>query len=313
MNEAWHEKRRKGIGGTDVAAIMGINQYKTALDVYRQKTEKLEPTPMNKAMAMGIRLEPMIAQWVAEDEALLKITKAKGFIMDPAHPFLLANIDRFVEIDPKNPHPLIPFVGKGVMEIKTVRSSAFRRWQQAVPEIYFCQMMHYIHITKSEWGLFVVYVKDADDYHFVPFPRDDEWIGKQVLACVDFWKNHVEKRIPPPEVAKDLDYSLSTASHIEATVEITETYSALKTLNAEMKDKESQKEELENEIKEYMHENEMMTVLGRPAVSYKSYEGRKTIDVKKLQVEKPKIYEEYLREGKPYRKFTLIDRDEEMM
>ena len=37
----WLKARQKGIGGADVAAILGINPYRTPLDIYREKTTEI--------------------------------------------------------------------------------------------------------------------------------------------------------------------------------------------------------------------------------------------------------------------------------
>ena len=39
----WLKARRSGIGGSDVAAILGLNRYKSALDIYNDKISTEEP------------------------------------------------------------------------------------------------------------------------------------------------------------------------------------------------------------------------------------------------------------------------------
>ena len=43
--QTWLDYRRKGIGGSDAAAVIGISPYKTARDVY---FEKIGREPDNK-------------------------------------------------------------------------------------------------------------------------------------------------------------------------------------------------------------------------------------------------------------------------
>ena len=58
--EEWHGIRNKHIGGSDCAAIMGYNEYKNPVDLWREKTGRKVPDDLssNKAIIRGKNSEP---------------------------------------------------------------------------------------------------------------------------------------------------------------------------------------------------------------------------------------------------------------
>ena len=66
--EEWLEWRRKGIGGSDVAAIMGISPFRTARDIYYDKLKIVSVEEEDEfddswvAKEMGNLLEPLVAK-----------------------------------------------------------------------------------------------------------------------------------------------------------------------------------------------------------------------------------------------------------
>ena len=54
----WLEWRHNGIGGSDAAAVMGENPWKSARALRREKTAPPRESRKNAAMIRGTRLEP---------------------------------------------------------------------------------------------------------------------------------------------------------------------------------------------------------------------------------------------------------------
>jgi len=55
--------RAHSLGSSDMAAVMGMNPYCTAYDVWLQKTGQLEPQPANASMEAGTMFEQGILNW----------------------------------------------------------------------------------------------------------------------------------------------------------------------------------------------------------------------------------------------------------
>ena len=52
--------RSKGIGGTDIGCIVGVNPWKSIMDLYLEKVGITEPQEMNEAMELGLEMEPIL-------------------------------------------------------------------------------------------------------------------------------------------------------------------------------------------------------------------------------------------------------------
>lgn len=84
----WLKARQKGIGGSDVAAILGINPYRTPLDIYREKTTEItEDQAPSEAAYWGTQLESIVAQ---------EFSKRTGFMIQRVYHQLASNLDHYI-------------------------------------------------------------------------------------------------------------------------------------------------------------------------------------------------------------------------
>ena len=60
--EEWLLLRKTYLGGSDLGAVIGVNKYKTALDVYLEKTSEFVEEVNNDATYWGNVLEGVVAQ-----------------------------------------------------------------------------------------------------------------------------------------------------------------------------------------------------------------------------------------------------------
>lgn len=109
--EKWLEYRRLGIGGSDVAAILGISPFRTARDLYYDKLNIVTSDDEGNwvAMEMGNLLEPLVARIFAKKTGL-KIYQRKCMFQHPHYPWMLADLDYLVEL---------PDGTTAILEIKT--------------------------------------------------------------------------------------------------------------------------------------------------------------------------------------------------
>ena len=111
----WHEWRRKGIGGSYLAAIMGQSPWSTARKVHRKKLGikgVLEEDADKEnwiAKKVGHLLEPLVAE-IFESKTGLKPYPVRKMFAHPDYPFMLANVDYFVDL---------PDGRRAVLECKT--------------------------------------------------------------------------------------------------------------------------------------------------------------------------------------------------
>ena len=94
----WLKLRQIGIGGSDVAALLGISKWRTPLDVYRSKVEEPEEVD-NASMEWGRRLEPVIRQKYADTVGMM-VQVPEVMFRHPLHPYTQALLSAIPIPDP---------------------------------------------------------------------------------------------------------------------------------------------------------------------------------------------------------------------
>ena len=112
--------RTQGIGASDSGSALGVNPYKTPFDLWQEKTKKITPPDLsdNPHVKRGIRMEPIIRDWVKEDLGIT-IRKDNKTHFSEEYPFLYSHTDGFIQgkkrIAEIKPVPLlIRIVGLGI-------------------------------------------------------------------------------------------------------------------------------------------------------------------------------------------------------
>lgn len=181
------EDRTTFLGGTDVSAIMGTNPYKTAMDVWMEKTGRRPPVRDNRFMEWGRRLEPVVAQAFAEKTGMA-LEKA-GFIVGEPE-YLCASPDYLTE--------------DGIVEIKTAGSAD--GWgphgSGIVPAHYRDQVLHYMGLSgrKKAW---IAVLIGGNDFRWYPIEHDGDRIARIREKACRFWEENVLKDQPPVEEPED--------------------------------------------------------------------------------------------------------------
>lgn len=183
-HEEWLSERRKGIGGSDASAILGLNPWATPYTLWADKTGRLPDKPDNEAMRQGRDLEQYVAERFMEISNK-KVRRKTQMLRNPDYPFAHANVDRWV-------------VGENAgLECKTTSVMNLKRFKNGeFPETYYCQCVHYMAVTGAErWYLAVLILNQG--FHCFTIERDQDEIDALMGAEQDFWK-HVETDTPPP-------------------------------------------------------------------------------------------------------------------
>lgn len=193
--EEWLEERRKGIGGSDAAAILGMNPYRSPLAVYMDKLGLAPEIPDNEAIRQGRDLEQYVADRFCEATGK-KVRRVNRILQHPEYPWMLANIDRDV-------------VGEDAgLECKTTSPYNKTPFDQGdVPAPYYWQCQHYMAVTGcASWYLAILVHGKA--FHTFEISRNDEHIALLIDRARDFWHNHVLAGVPPLPSGTDGDDEL---------------------------------------------------------------------------------------------------------
>lgn len=199
--DEWLEVRKHGIGSSDAAAAVGLNPYKSQLELWMEKTgrdtdlPKPDPTDTTAPVYWGTLLEPVVAASYTQHTGR-RVRKVNAVLQHPDRPWMLANIDREV----------IGASDVQILECKTAGEFGARHWRDGVPEYVQLQVQHQLAVTgKQAADVAVLLCGQQLKVHRVE--RDDELIAKLMLLQERFW-HYVTTDTPPPVDGSD---SSSTA------------------------------------------------------------------------------------------------------
>lgn len=152
----WLEERKKGLGASDAGAYMGVNPWKTNVQLWEEKTGLVQPDPVGgPAVEYGNAAEPALRTlWTLDHlDYTVEFTPFK-IIRNPDNPYISATPDGEL---------LERRTGKrGGLEIKTteIRSSAlWAQWNGRIPNHYFAQVLHQMLATGWEFVILSAQIK----------------------------------------------------------------------------------------------------------------------------------------------------------
>jgi putative phage-type endonuclease len=184
-------ERQDYLGASDMAAILGVDLYRTPLDVFNEKLGLVAPFDGNKQTERGLKLEAVAAQEYAEATGR-KVHRRRTELVHPKHEFIRGHLDRRVVGD------------KRPVEIKCPSRGMFHKIKrEGLPLSWIVQMQTYLWLDRSPVGDFAPFCADA--WEILPFevPAQPEVFEQIEHAAVLFWTEHVLKGVPPPTIKQD--------------------------------------------------------------------------------------------------------------
>ena len=205
--EEWLEERKKGIGGSDAATILGLNPYKTNIDLWEEKTGKKEAVDISEKdyVKYGTKAENYLRELFKLDFPKYEVSHQENTIIKhPTYPFLFASLDG--QLVNKETGEL------GILEIKTtniLQSMQKEKWKDKIPDNYYCQVLHYLNVTGYSFAILKAQLKydfDGDlrletrQYTILRNEQDIKLLEKKEI---EFW-GYVEKDIQPPLILPNI-------------------------------------------------------------------------------------------------------------
>lgn len=208
--QEWLKSRNLGLGGSDAGIILGKSSFMTNVDLWKIKTGKMVAKDIsnNERVLYGTKAERPLIELFALDfpeyEVIYKDHDNGEYdiTIHPETSFLRASLD--MELIEKSTGR------KGVGEIKTAmidRSTDWVKWDNQIPESYFCQCIHNTHVACADFFVLKAQLKSVDKYGQVMTtckhykversevqPSIDFLIGKEV----EFWEKYVLTDTCPP-------------------------------------------------------------------------------------------------------------------
>ena len=302
--EDWLRERKKGIGGSDVACVLGLNKYKSAFALYNEKKSEELDDYDNEAMRIGRDLEDYVASRFTEKSGI-KVRNENAILINEDFPFIRANVDRLC-------------VGvKAGLECKTASTWNAKSFGKGeFPVNYYTQCVAYMAVTGlPDWYLAVLVMgkefkvyrltrdKDCDcpDWCECAVYVSDDEIEALVSACRSFWCEHIEKNVPPAVFNSNDDEAISSACNPDSGQEIDMTgyldkLAELTDLKRQIDELTAQKKQVESEVKMFMGDHGRGYADGY-RVSF-TKQSRTTYDWRLFKENNPKI------DLTPYKKTT---------
>lgn len=190
----WLQRRRTGLGGSDVAAVLGISAYGSPWSTFADKVGllPLDSEPTNE-MRFGRYAELMVAPWF-HDETGLYVLGEQAECSHPDEPWRMCTVDGFVAESPD----AAPDEMVGLVEIKT--RGPGKAWD-VVPADVAAQALWQMHVTGLDRVWIAALLGRRLDIHVVE--RDQGQIDFIVDRVSAFWHDHVLTGTPPPTDGHD--------------------------------------------------------------------------------------------------------------
>lgn len=284
--EEWLAERRKGIGGSDVAAILGLNPWKSAAGVYLEKTGEVIPEDLtSERIRVGHDLEDYVARRFAEATGK-KVRRNNFMLYHDEYDFIFADIDREV-------------VGENaILECKTTNSYAKKDWQSEPPLHYQMQCQHYMLVTGADRCYIAVLIGN-EEFKWFTIERDEETMQALLKLEIEFWNNNVLAGVcPDPDGSVAYDdllkkrYPYDDGGIIAFNDKYEDILQQYLDVCDELDSIEKRHKTLQQMIKDEMGEASKAYSKTDVVITWKT-QSRTTLDTKALKKEMPDVYEKY--------------------
>lgn len=293
----WHELRAKRIGGSDIGAIIGVNPYKSIVDVYVDKTEGSN-FKGNELTHWGHMLEGTILKEFSNKHKELIVYEVPYSVVND---FLIANLDGALKDKETGDY--------GVLEIKTTSLWNKKDWEDdVIPQYYYAQVQHYLMLTGYKFAYIAVLI-GGQQYKEFKIERSEEDINLIRNKATEFYQENLLKKIPPMPDGSDayMNYLKKKALDIEndevkELPEFEEIAIRIKELARQKKLIEDEDKLLKEKILHKMiEEKTLKAVAGKHKFNINE---RKTPDIEKMAKENFEVMEKYNELANKYRKVS---------
>ena len=282
----WHKLREKRIGGSDIGAILGVNPYKSIVDVYVDKTEGSN-FKGNELTHWGHMLEGTILKEFSNKHKELIVYEVPYSVVND---FLIANLDGALKDKETGDY--------GVLEIKTTSVWNRKEWEDdVIPQYYYAQVQHYLMLTGYKFAYIAVLI-GGQQYKEFKIERSEEDINLIRNKAIEFYQENLLKKIPPMPDGSDayMNYLKQKALEIENNevmefADLEEKAAKIKELGKEINSLKKEQDLLKEEIMlELINNGTQKGVAGKFKFNIQT---RKTPDFEAMAKENLELIEQY--------------------
>ncbi len=301
----WLAARRQGIGGSDVAAILGLNRYKTPLAIWLDKTTEVDEDSTSEAAEWGNRIEPLLAARWDEAHPHDVTSPAPGLVARVDEPWMLATPDRLI-------YPCCgPDEGEThIWEGKTAGARQAHRWDDdAMPDEYAIQVRWYMTVTGARRGHVSALIA-GQKYVERTLEADDDFADMLIRRVADWWGRHIiDGQMPQADPERDGELLGALWTTLDADrhdiSDLADVVSDLRMVRAQMKNLAEIEARYIAELKVAMADHTDGYIGDDLAITWRASKPRTSFDHKQLLADDPETHARYVRAGSPVRSFLL--------
>lgn len=200
-HEEWLQGRHS-IGGSDASTFIGMNPYKTANQLWREKKGIIQAKELsNSAIEHGNALEPVLRNWFKNSYPEYDVQyKENAILQSKKCNFMLYSPDGLLFHKEK---------GRGILEIKTTliqNGNMLEQWNDRIPQHYYIQVLHGLLVTDFDYVVLVAELRfawnDRVEIRVYHFSKEEVKEDLEFLLDKEFynWNEFYLKDKEPPLV-----------------------------------------------------------------------------------------------------------------
>lgn len=285
-------ERHQFLGGTDIAAILGLSSYRTPVDVWLEKTQRTQGSADHLVLRFGRYAEDFVAQEY-ERETGFVTQKPPGIIQHQDHPYLAGSIDRIMIHEGETQmHRLL--------ECKTSHPRNTHLWGEAgtdqVPLNYLVQCLWYLMLTQCEICDLAVLIGN-NDFRIYSITRNLAVEELLLKRATHFWQHHVLEDVSPPTQSeadcRALFQTVNNSASLEASPTLMEHIERLKEIQLHRHQEEVEISAIKQIIMNTLKDKDTLTFNNRVVATWKTPKPSLKTDWKLLEKEHPDWVQPY--------------------
>ncbi|MFV3334805.1 YqaJ viral recombinase family protein [Pseudomonas sp. NY15437] len=305
----WLAVRKRGIGSSDAAAAVGLNPYKSQLELWLEKTGRDSGLPKSDVndeespTYWGNILESIVARHYTQRTGN-RVRRINAVLQHPDAKldWMLANIDREVT----------GAEDVQILECKTAGINGARLWKEGVPVYVQLQVMHQLAVTGKQ-AADVAVLLGGQHLEIHRIERDDELIHWLIELEKEFWGYVLRDTPPPADGSESAERSLRCLYPLDQgrTLDFSEdvilssAFDELKSVRATLDRQGKREAELKQQLQQAMGDASR-AVFASGVVSWRKAKDSVVLDVAQALKEKPYLLARYPATKTGSRRFLIL-------
>ena len=192
--EEWLKNRSRGIGGSDISAVVGLNPYKTNVDLWMEKTGQITPEDISEKdyVKYGTEAECHLRELFKLDFPQYAVDYVENnSFTNQKYPWAVASLDGWLTDEDGR---------RGVWECKTtniLQSMQKEKWNQKIPMNYYCQCLFYMAVYEADFCVLKAQLKTMFDgvpylqtkHYFIERSEVQDDIDYLMQKGSEFWES----------------------------------------------------------------------------------------------------------------------------